>query len=395
MEVENPDVDLRALGRERHQAQQAPLGQAQPLLVANRLRALMVRPDQWTQALKIQVGTACGLFLLAVIAIFASLGSLSPLEYGLKYSTFSKKIDETYVYQGGRHMIGPFSSFVTFPATVQNIEFSLSPNATAAPLSTRTQEGLALTLHISFQYHLDRNQIPALYHSTNVHYESLFVKIAREGLQYGASQYKAVMYWQERQRIAKEMFDTINNGLNSSHAICSGLQLLRIDLPPQFEDKIVQTQVAQQSVKTKQNEQKAALVRAQIGVMIAKYTKNATITVANATANATLTKQKADAKAAQMRIDAEAGAFRDVSDSLGLSNDELVTYQKNFAYMNIPNSQFFFGVENPMTVVGSLSSHAADSAAQHLAQGLQTGAAQMVQVPTSTPRDYLKRSQEL
>ena len=38
------------------------------------------------------------------------------------------------VYEGGWYFIGPVNSFVTFPKTKQNIEFSDLPGASAEPL---------------------------------------------------------------------------------------------------------------------------------------------------------------------------------------------------------------------------------------------------------------------
>lgn len=344
--------DLRALAQEREARQQNLLLLARAYdqgregnMVWETFLAVVKRPFLWAVVL--------GLTAFVVICILASLASLDPLEYGMAYSSLTKQIDESHVYRGGRHLIGPFSTFLKFPATVQSIEFSLSQNATAAPLNTRSADGLALTLHVSFQYHLEQNGIPKLYHLTNVNYEALYVKLARESLLLSASKYKAELYWMERKEIGEKMSQVLNEKFTESYARCAGLQFLRIDLPEQFEHKITGTQVSKQIVRTKRNEQQAALVRAQIGVMIAKYQQIATVTINKAKAESTLTKQKAEAQAAQMRIDAEAQAFRHVQDELGLDDEALVIYQRNFALHGIDKAHFFFGVENPMAVIGS------------------------------------------
>jgi len=43
-------------------------------------------------------------------------GTVEPVEYGLKYNTISKMIDDSYVYVGGWYIIGPLNSFITFPS---------------------------------------------------------------------------------------------------------------------------------------------------------------------------------------------------------------------------------------------------------------------------------------
>eukprot|EP00331_Platyophrya_macrostoma_P002622 CAMPEP_0176422972 /NCGR_PEP_ID=MMETSP0127-20121128/10026_1 /TAXON_ID=938130 /ORGANISM="Platyophrya macrostoma, Strain WH" /LENGTH=53 /DNA_ID=CAMNT_0017803873 /DNA_START=238 /DNA_END=399 /DNA_ORIENTATION=+ len=47
---------------------------------------------------------------------------------------------------------------------------SNDPNADAPPLSTRTNEGLSLSLSVSFQYSLIQQDIPLLYVLTSTDY---------------------------------------------------------------------------------------------------------------------------------------------------------------------------------------------------------------------------------
>jgi hypothetical protein len=63
-----------------------------------------------------------------------STGTVEPIEYAVKYNSISKSIDDTKAYAGGWYIIGPFNSFVTYPATNLNIDFSDLPNSKAAPL---------------------------------------------------------------------------------------------------------------------------------------------------------------------------------------------------------------------------------------------------------------------
>jgi hypothetical protein len=41
-------------------------------------------------------------------------------------------------------------------------------------------EGLALGLHVAFQYKLIKNKIPDLYEMANLEYEETFIRIARD-----------------------------------------------------------------------------------------------------------------------------------------------------------------------------------------------------------------------
>lgn len=58
-----------------------------------------------------------------LLALLISLDSLEPLEYGITYNKFSKRIG-TEVYESGRYLIGPFQSFIVYPSNLITIEFS-------------------------------------------------------------------------------------------------------------------------------------------------------------------------------------------------------------------------------------------------------------------------------
>jgi len=60
-----------------------------------------------------------------------------------------------HVYDGGLYFLGFFKTFIKFPRTVTNIEFSDAGAKFGNPaIETRTSEGLALKLHVTFQYQL-------------------------------------------------------------------------------------------------------------------------------------------------------------------------------------------------------------------------------------------------
>jgi len=301
--------------------------------------------------------------LTILLAIVLSLGVLKPIEYGLRYNRVSKQVDTSYVYYGGRHLIGPFSSLLPFPATVQSLEFSSRASATAPALSTRTAEGLGLTLHVAFQYHLIKDEVAELYKLANIYYEALYLKVARDILLKAAAKFNANQYWLERPQVGEEMLDLVNKGLRSSHAICTGLQLLVIELPATYEASIVRTQVQKQGILTRENEQRATVIRAEIDVMVAGYQKNITVTLSGAHADANLVTKSAEAQASQMKIAAEDAAFGEVTQNLKLSPAAAVEYQRGFAYQTIPNATFLFGVPNAVAVIGASKASAQEQQA--------------------------------
>ena len=106
--------------------------------------------------------------------------------------------------------MGPFKSFIKFPRTVVNIEYSDSRYANGPAIETRTSEGLALKLHASFQYQLIREEIPALYKLTNIRYEETYIRQAKKIILQEAGRYAAPDYWEKRNEIGRDIERKLN-----------------------------------------------------------------------------------------------------------------------------------------------------------------------------------------
>lgn len=299
---------------------------------------------------------ALGALLAAALVLalcFSSLGCVEQNQYGLVYNWVTKSIG-TKVYHGGTHMIGFWNAFVIFPATVQTIEFSdrLRGLSTSGMLHTRTKEGLGLHLSISFQYKLDPDHLPELYALTNHRYEGLFVRIARDQLLEAASQYEGPQYWLRRHDIGAHMRRLVDEQLRASYASIWGLQLLAIDLPDKYEYSITKTQVQQQMIKTRRNEQAAASIRADTGILQAEFARKVRIVEAGALANYTMQTRLALAEAEGRKLAAEADALGYVRQRLGFSASGVVRYQELNAYGSMPNATFLADVPAARAVVG-------------------------------------------
>ena len=127
-----------------------------------------------------KIWIVAGLVALAIaIILFAcSFSVVEPTEWGIIYNNISKSVNKEEVYDGGRYCIGFTKSFVRFPKTQQSVEVSVQPWAVSGPLRTRTQEGLALSLSINFQYQLIKEELGDLYDLANLDYDKAFTRIA-------------------------------------------------------------------------------------------------------------------------------------------------------------------------------------------------------------------------
>lgn len=293
-----------------------------------------------------RLGAGCAL----VVLLLSSIGTLLPLEYGLTVNCITRQVNSASVYHGGRHMIGPWNSFISFPSTVVTVTF-IKDRGGNGPLATRTKDGLSLTLQLAFQYKMDPDKLGELYKMANLQYEPLFVRNARDVLLKASADYEASEYWQERQKIGIEMQDLLNKRLASVYAACTGLQLLVIELPEEFEASIVQTQVQQQMVKTKQNQQRASRIEADTTVLKASYSRNVTVTRSGADAEYDQDTRIASALANQRMVEVEADVMTLIEEKLGLSPAQMVVYQQFAAYSMLQNASFIYGLGNSMLTI--------------------------------------------
>lgn len=299
--------------------------------------------DDRKQRVAVRLSGVCCLIMCGVM----SLGSLMPLQYGLTMNWVTRSVNLETVHHGGRHLIGPWNQFIAFPSTVVTISFAEGFGGNG-PLATRTKDGLSLTLHLSFQYRMDPDSVAKLYSLANMQYEPLFVRNARDVLLKAAADYEAFEYWKDREKIGEEMLALLKLRLSSVYATCTGLQIMVIELPKEFETSIVQTQVQQQMVKTKQNEQLAKRIRADTTVLQAEYAKNVTVTTNGADATYTQITKIAEATANQRMLEIEAKTMREISRRLKLTPSQMVAYQQFATYRALQNASFIYGLKNTM-----------------------------------------------
>lgn len=300
------------------------------------------------------VGCAGATFFFTFL-LAGSIGSLNPTEYGLVINQFTRVVDTSgATYHGGRHLIMPWNSFITFPSTVVTVEFSGNSDIRGknSVLATRTKDGLALNLHLSFQYRVVKEELAELFKMTQLMYEPLFVRNAKDVLLKAAAEYEAMEYWENRDKIGIEMHHLLDKRLQTVHAQCTGLQLLIIDLPQEFEKSIVDTQVQKQAIRTRKNEQQVKRIQADTLVLQATFSKNVTVTNQIADSLYYRMKRTADAEAQKQRLQIEAETLASIRERLGLSPSQMVAYQQFVAYYMMTNASFIYGMKNAILNVG-------------------------------------------
>ena len=266
---------------------------------AQEVVAMVQDSDDGCDGVKVKVGgcCCCTVLIASAIMVGCSFGVLDPTQFALDYDTVNFQIADGVLYTGGRHFIGLGHQFIIFPNTLQTVrmgsvsagEGSDGETVKTSSLLARTEDGLQVTLDISFQYRLtaDLEQIIKLYSDFQDNYRPAYVRIARNVLRDVASEFQAFQYFYNRTVVGAKMREVLNQALANHSAIVQAFQLLNVELPTRFSSAIEGTEVARQAIENARYQQDVARTEANTRVEEAKRQALIIALEANATAQST------------------------------------------------------------------------------------------------------------
>lgn len=204
----------------------------------------------------------CGCCLLAVASIgmlfYMSYSSLDASEYGLDYSSITKTIAKDE-FGSGYHFLGFGHSFIRYPSTVQNMEFSNEPNADRPPIQSRTEDGLLIQFRASFQYKLMPDKLYDLFMRYGEDYKSPCIKYAIETLNDASTKYDANEFFNSSQIITQNMMSQLNKTMDlNCYASIQFFQLQNIDIPDKYQAAIQETLMQDSEISRTENRRKQA-----------------------------------------------------------------------------------------------------------------------------------------
>lgn len=199
---------------------------------------------------------------------------------------------------------------------------------TTSSLLARTEDGLQVTLDISFQYRLTEtiDAIIQLYSDFQDNYRPAYVRIARNVLRDVASEFQAFQYFYNRSVVGAKMRDVLNSALANHSATVQAFQLLNVELPERFADAIEATEVARQAIENAKYQQDVAKTEANTRVEEAKRQAEIILLEASATAKSTTLQAAADANITLRQMEAETAAYKTIQTELELDEDQLLSY---------------------------------------------------------------------
>uniref|UniRef100_A0A7S0AYA4 Band 7 domain-containing protein n=1 Tax=Pyrodinium bahamense TaxID=73915 RepID=A0A7S0AYA4_9DINO len=304
------------------------------------------------------------LFMLLV----TSWKTLGPYKYGLLKNSVTGKVKLDEVYEPGVHMIGFWNNFLSFPSTIQTIQYSFEKPEEGVqhltPLHLRSMDAVPIHLEVSVQYQRKKDELPDLFEQamTSTLQENIFISNLRAELTKVMSRHDVSDCWEHRETLVQEFMRACEEVLAKSHALCWGLQFYRVEVDERYERELVVTQVQKQRRRIEAARKRAAEVRSETQVRLANYSSRIRVVEAEAGADRYQLEAAAWTAAEVARVSAQAAAMEHVREALRLPNGSTLTeaqmaeYQRAMALGSVLKTpRLFYGLSSPPTYVAMSS----------------------------------------
>jgi len=174
------------------------------------------------------IGCAICWLIVVLIILLVSIGTVEPIQYGIVYNSITKKVDLDTIYPGGWYFIGPINSFITFPATLVNLDFTEFEGALAKPLTVKDSDGQEIKLSLSIQYKLQKEDVGKLYNEFQTGYEVTFVSYVDSVVRKIVGSFDSTAFWKQRKESGEKLRVAINEKLKEVYAECKNLQIINV-----------------------------------------------------------------------------------------------------------------------------------------------------------------------
>lgn len=220
-------------------------------------------------------GTILTVFLLGLGVIFPlSWQTLPYSEMGLDFNQISGKLDTSRAYERGRHLVGLGHVFITFPRTIQTIDFAqaseLETETSLTSIPVISADGQMIRLECSVWYRLVPDKLGELYSKYATRYASNVAKAARQGITEASSLFDTVDFYQSRARVREAMKLAVAAALASYPVQFVDVWLWKCEVPSRLDEAIVNKLVTEQLKRTMRHRQAATLIGEQTQSLVAR-----------------------------------------------------------------------------------------------------------------------------
>ena len=266
----------------------------------------------------------CTITILVIVLVSISISSLEQLNVALNYDTVTHTIEDKVYTTAGIYFLGVGHYFITYPSTIQTIQFIPEENNR---LETRTSDGLPVSLSLSFQYRYDPSRLQDLYLTYKQQQVAVYEHTAKAVIANVATNFTAYTFFNDKQGIATGMQYWVTRVFDEElFAFVEALQIMRVELPAQFQNAILQSIEAKQNITQAQRYMANMQVTFQTELLIANQTRLQTVAMARGTASQRRQAAEANARVTEQSVYAEMYAYGNLSQTVDLNTTEMMSY---------------------------------------------------------------------
>lgn len=286
-----------------------------------------------------------GCFLLIPIGIFTaiillpmSLRKLASTEFGIKYTRYSKILDDAAL-SGGLHTGPPGFRFIKFPSTFVTNELP--------PDTCLSRDGLRVETQVDFQYQIPADWLlPAILKYRDFENWSTIVESAAiSAVQHTCSEFNVSNFQNMRGEIQRRMEDNLRlklegeagDGESGVYARAVSLQLRNVDLPFKYQEAVAVKQSATEDITLARNERIQETTKARTDLLAAQEQARIINDTAVNEADIILTEARIKAQETTFAFATEADVIVQVKEKLSLSTAGVLAYLSNRLYEVAPH----------------------------------------------------------
>jgi hypothetical protein len=266
----------------------------------------------------------CLWIVIAAFLIGFSFGSVEANEIALDYNmnTETLALNADDVYENGLHFTGVGHQLIKFPKTLVDLDMQ------SDVIVSRTRDGLIITLGTRIRYQLDTSVqgLGTLDLSFGEEWEAPFYYMSRSVINDIASNYNADEFWTNRESIQSAMTVALRERLSDFYCNLDSFSLSNFDLPNEFKEAIVETDVQKQVFEQVDFQKSTAITLRDTRVAAAQQQVDAILQVANAFAASYALNIDAVVENMAIAAAAEALAYDKVKTDLGFTNQQLTSF---------------------------------------------------------------------
>lgn len=281
----------------------------------------------------------CVCVLLIIIGILAaSLKKVEETEYGLMYTTWSKRLDEEAV-SGGLFVGPPGFKFVKFPSTFVTVNLD--------DRQCVSRDGLIVSFSVTFQYQMiAENMFPATERYRDFYgWNEIVTEAGVSAIHHSCAEFTITNFQTKRGEIQEEMLSNLRvklegnttAGIEGVYAQAASLQLRYLGIPSEYKDAVKEKQSAEEDIALAKNQRQQETTKAKTALLRAQEEARKIRDTANNDVEIMLTEAKLSAQETTFAFEQEAVTIVNIKDSLGLSTNGVLAYLANGLLEDVDN----------------------------------------------------------